>query len=292
MGLKEAFCHLANEVIDCDSCLQKEFIILGNQNVALKIDLEKMEKKSEDHYVNWLTCRDKLDKCRVDLAGGESEQEKFWNNKYPKQNISYKRTEHDREYDMDVRNYFEPYDYHTPTVTGTTNDQKAIQALKWVHDNITYTPDKTEFGMVEYWCRAYQTLEHKKGDCEDGAILMANILLKSKVPYWRIRLNAGDVKGGGHAYLTYCRETDNQFIVLDWCYWYKTISIADRKLHSEENGYYGIWFSWNQKYAFGKMDTMAKTPKNLISNKTGITPPKKATKKKKAKKKRHDTLFY
>jgi len=225
------------------------------------------------------------------LTNGDA-QEEYWNNKYPKQNISYQRKEHDKEYDVDVRNYFEPYDYHTPTVTGTTNDQKAHNALKLVKKLITYTPDKTEFGMTEYWCRAYQTLDHKKGDCEDGAILLANIMLKSGIPYWRIRLNAGDVKGGGHAYVTYCRETDNQFIVLDWCYWYKLSMIKDRKLHRDESDYYGIWFSWNQKYAFGKMETMAKTPRNLISRKKAITPSKKATKKKKAKKKIGKALFY
>jgi hypothetical protein len=56
---------------------------------------------------------------------------------------------------------------------------------------------------------------------------MANIMLRSGIPYYRIRLNAGNVNGGGHAYVTYCRETDNQFVVLDWCYYPNNLLIRD-----------------------------------------------------------------
>lgn len=193
--------------------------------------------------------------------------EEYWNSRYPKRDITYKRKEHDQWYNIDVRDYFQPYDSSVPTVSGTNSDDKALNALKWVRANIKYTPDKDEYGLDEFWAYAYQTLKHKKGDCEDGAILLANIMLKSGIPYWRIRLNAGDVKGGGHAYVTYCRETDNEFVVLDWCYWYSKKEIKDRLLHKEEKNYYGIWFSWNQKYAFGKMQTMSGMPKRKFKDK-------------------------
>ena len=198
-----------------------------------------------------------LQKKLLEQNEEESEWEEYWNNKYPKQDISYKREEKDGQYLVDVRTYFNLPDSHIPTVTGTTNDAKAAKALFWVIDNITYVADKTTYGFDEFWARAYQTLKRKKGDCEDGAILLANIMLKSGIPYWRIRLNAGDVKGGGHAYVTYCRETDNQFVVLDWCYWANRLPVKDRNLHSEERDYYSIWFSWNSKYSFGASETYA-----------------------------------
>ena len=203
----------------------------------------------------------------------EEKWETYWNNRRPKINQVYKRQETDGTYEIDVRNYFMPFDVNIPIVEGKTNDEKALNALKLVISTIKYTPDKEDYGYDEYWAYPYQTLKRKKGDCEDGAILIANILIRSNVPYWRIRLNAGSVKGGGHCYATYCRETDNQWVILDWCYWANLTPIKDRKKHSDEQNYsdksrnFYIWFSWNQKYCFGNMDTMASMPKRRFKNK-------------------------
>ena len=127
--------------------------------------------------------------------------------------------------------------------------------------NIKYVSDYKEYKSNEYWAYAYQTLRHKKGDCEDGAILLANILLHNGVPFWRVRINAGWVKepkGGqvGHAYVTYCRETDNQWIVLDWCYYTKYASVKERALHSELKDYYSLWFSFDKSQAYGNKKYM------------------------------------
>ena len=238
---------------------------LTNQNTALKYQIKDLETKyskcNEDSSFLGTKYKE-LEEKYIKLTTPDP-QETLWNNKYPKQDITYRRKEYDGWYNIDVRNYFQPYDSSIPIVSGTTNDEKALNALNWVKKNITYTSDTTEYGEDEFWAYAYQTLKRKKGDCEDGAILLSNIMLKSGIPYWRIRLNAGDVKGGGHAYVTYCRETDNEFVVLDWCYWYKDTLIKDRKLHKDEQDYYGIWFSWNLMYSFGKMETMAEMPKDF-----------------------------
>ena len=223
----------------------------------------------KDWICSVLNCGEKI--CPPCVV--ESEQEAFWNNKYPKQDILYVREEKDGEYQIDVRNYFQSFDSSIPGFSCASNDDLALLALKWVKNNIDYTSDKTQYGFSEFWAYPYQTLKHGKGDCEDGAILLANILLKSGCPYWRIRLNAGDVESGGHAYVTYCRETDNQFVVLDWCYWPKTTLIKDRPLHKDEQNYYGIWFSWNQKFSFGAMQTMKGMPNNFIPR--GVTNGKK-----------------
>lgn len=79
----------------------------------------------------------------------------------------------------------------TPTVEGNSFDDKANNALIWVAQNIDYTRDEKE-----YWQTANQTIDRGKGDCEDGAILMYNILIKSGVPVHRVRLNAGWVWDG------------------------------------------------------------------------------------------------
>ena len=83
---------------------------------------------------------------------------------------------------------------------------------------------------------------------------MANMMISASIPPFRIRLNAGDVKGGGHAYVTYLREKDNQWYVMDWCYWY-TQSVNFKKKWTDAKNYYGIWWSWNN-YAVYKKATL------------------------------------
>lgn len=241
-----------------------QIVTLNGKIVDLNTLIETT--KSQDKKLI-LDLEDQIDS--LERLYGEEEMEKFWNNRYPKINKNYQRTEKTGNYSIDVRNFFAPYDANVPKVLGATNDDKAFNAQKLVRERVTYVPDKTRIGIEEYWAYWYETWERKAGDCEDGAILMANILLASGVPYWRIRLNAGSVNGGGHAYLTYCRETDNQFVVLDWCYWPNNLPIAQRKLHKDEQNYddeeknFYIWFSWNLKYCFGKMQTMSQTPEYL-----------------------------
>lgn len=121
--------------------------------------------------------------------------------------------------------------------------------------SISFIEDLSSVEMRDFEVEDTHTFIFKNGlishQCEDGAILMANIMLKSGVPYWRIRLNAGDVQGGGHAYVTYLREKDNKWYVLDWCYWYGD-SVNFKKTWKDAKKYFGIWFSWSSKYGFMK----------------------------------------
>jgi predicted transglutaminase-like cysteine proteinase len=92
----------------------------------------------------------------------------------------------------------------------------------------------------------------KRGDCDDGAILMANLMLTCGVPYWKIRLTCGDTPIGGHAYLTYYCEETNRWVAMDWCYHPKTSQVSKRKDYKESPIYTKVWFSWNLKYAYSK----------------------------------------
>ena len=182
--------------------------------------------------------------------------EEEFNNKYPKVNLTYKRVEYDDVYKIDLRNFIQENDASLPKVKGDTDDEKALNGLLWVIGHIKYTDDRKEYKNTEFWAYAYQTLKHKKGDCEDGAILLHNILLRSGVPYWKLRLTAGwvklDGKKVGHAYLTYYCESQNKWVVLDWCYWQNGIKIEERPDYKDEENYLEVWFSWNKKYCFTK----------------------------------------
>lgn len=175
--------------------------------------------------------------------------ETYWNDKRPKSNTYSKRmrtvmNSNTLAY-IDPRVFFNANDNVVPLVSGDTNDIKAYNALRKVIAMIEYVDDYGQFKESEEWLFPFETLNLGKGDCEDGAILMANIMLNSGIPYWRIRLNAGDVEGGGHCWVTYLRESDNQWVILDWCYWPEAALIG--LLYKDAEKYYDIWFSFNTK---------------------------------------------
>ena len=211
-GEKMCFNAIINYFKDRNQCFN-ELIDYKKNASTLMIEYQDLEKKYDELYNNWETLND---------ANKPSALEVYWNNKRPKTDdyIRKIRTILNKTVMVyvDPRIFFNATDNVVPIVTGT-NDEKAYKALQLVIDLTTYTSDASQFKQEEEWLFPYETLQLEHGDCEDGAILMANIMLKSGIPYWRIRLNAGDVRGGGHCWCTYLRESDNQFVLLDWCYW-------------------------------------------------------------------------
>lgn len=189
----------------------------------------------------------------------ESELEAHYNNKYPKIDIFYAGRQlptKKKNVELDVRNFFMLNDAKVKEIansipTEETDDLNALACLKWVLSNIKYVSDDTK-GSLEFWQFPYETLHYKNGDCEDGAILLANLMIMKGIPYWKVRLSAGNVKGGGHAYLIYYCESEEKWVILDTSYWTNTLQIKDRKNYKDEENYLGVWFSWNLKYSYSK----------------------------------------
>jgi len=232
-------------------------MIKGRETIiyALKKECDNL---LEEHKISIKTILDLLSKVEELKKGKTSELENYWNNKIkPSTTIQY-GARRDTGKTMNVIRFFNEENDKVPILKGKTNDINAILALKKVRSIIKYTQKKDKEHNGEYWQWANETFELGTGDCEDGSILMANIMLKSGIPYWRVRINAGTVKNGGHAYITYLREKDNKWIVLDWCYYYKPKGI----LWTEAKKYFGIWFSFNQKYGFKKA-VLDRKPKGL-----------------------------
>ncbi|MCE5212523.1 MAG: hypothetical protein LLG40_13350 [Deltaproteobacteria bacterium] len=103
---------------------------------------------------------------------------------------------------------------------GGSNDDIAIEITRWVADNITYHSDNPN---SDTWNDAKRTLNDGYGDCEDGAILIASLLLNMGVLASNVRVYFGTTNGIGHAWAMYRRSSDNQWITLDWtsgsAYW-------------------------------------------------------------------------
>ena len=72
-------------------------------------------------------------------------REDYYNNKYPKSNIFYNRKELDGEYRIDVRLFLNKNNCLLPILDEGSDDEKALQGLKWVITNITYTSDVSEY---------------------------------------------------------------------------------------------------------------------------------------------------
>lgn len=187
----------------------------------------------------------------------------YWNNKHPKKPIIYagraiRRNEN--RINVDVRNMIWEDDRILQEVIDDlkgSNDEKAHSIQSFVASNIKYVGDQKNSKMEECWQFPNETLITRRGDCEDGAILIASLLLNAGIPEWRVRVTAGLVKAGkaaetgGHAYVTYCRETDNNWVILDWCYLADVkLDIKSKPLMKDVSEYKDIWFSFNNKYSW------------------------------------------
>ena len=210
-----------------------------------------IERISEDTDVIF-ELSDKINKLEY-----PNPKERYYNNKYPKKNIFYNRVEKKKTYRIDVRQFLNPNNSLLPKFTGT-DDEIALKGLKWVIKNIRYTPDKRQYGLNEYWAFGFETLKNKAGDCEDGGILLYDILRNSGIPYWKLRVNAGWVinphnkKREGHAYLVYYTEEADKWVILDWCYYPNTKKIKEREKYKNNKIYDKIWFSFNERFAYSK----------------------------------------
>tara|TARA_Y100000741_G_scaffold214134_1_gene163156 strand:+ start:85 stop:1089 length:1005 start_codon:yes stop_codon:yes gene_type:complete len=287
----------------------------------------------------WLKKRDmgrNVDNNRAKYATPEE----YYNNKYPKRNMTYPKIELDKKnihsskditlYNVDVRTILNSKSFLLPKMNSRLPEEKsivssainyierktgfdidgdgdiglpgnpvdrqnqiALNGLRWVTENIEYTQlndvgtdDATglwsyhrmryildqpvsdieaEVLKGENWSFSYQTLDRKNGDCEDGAILLYDILRKSGIPAWKLRLNCGFMaSGGGHCWLSYYVESqfwknkrDDKWVILEWTDTSKKnkeTKVEDRLRHSDNKEYATIDFSFNEDYtwSFGK----------------------------------------
>jgi len=57
---------------------------------------------------------------------------------------------------------------------------------KWVTDHIHYRPEVSSVVIGDFWKMASETIIDGAGDCEDGAILLANMMLAAGGKSWKI----------------------------------------------------------------------------------------------------------
>lgn len=132
-----------------------------------------------------------------------------------------------------------------------TNDEKALKILNWVRENIPYKTDEKNYGKGEFWALPTETLLKKSGDCEDQAFLIHSLALNAGIPWENLKTYGGLVSAGtgaatgGHGWTVYKRESDNEWIALDACYYYNDKLIEERIPLKEDKNYIDDWFFVN-----------------------------------------------
>ena len=196
--------------------------------------------------------------------------QEFWHSKHPlaTQMYSGRPLPNGKSYEMDVRHFIWAGDLTLEKILrdndliGGTHDETAGNIQKYVVKFLKYVSDET-LGRSEYWLFPKETIELGQGDCEDGAILIASLLLTAlpESERWRVRMAAGLVQSaptapeGGHGWCDYIRCKDNECVILDWCYMQDSgVPVHKKKLAKENKPYETTWFSFNHKYAWSHMN--------------------------------------
>lgn len=133
--------------------------------------------------------------------------------------------------------------------TGAKTDDEKVQAIQaWVVYNIEYTEDRDQWGYDELWQPPTVTIQTRKGDCEDGAFLIMSLALNAGVDPDRLRFYGGSVKAGagsatgGHGWIAYRREFDDEWVVADYSYLPDLSRMENRVLMKDDMNYIEQWF--------------------------------------------------
>ncbi|MEY4342718.1 MAG: hypothetical protein RL736_514 [Pseudomonadota bacterium] len=206
----------------------------------------------------------------------DTELKNYWDNKYPKNPVIYRGRSIPQKVngqiiltnlEIDVKTMLTTNDsivkkiIRDKAITGTNNDEKMLNIQKWVVTNIKYIGDNLSSGVVEYWQFPFETLRLGTGDCEDGALLIAALAVNSGVPAFRLRVVAGFVQPaptapqGGHGYVAYLRESDNQWVAIDWCYLQDSNTpVASKPILKNNTVYKNMWFTFNNEYSWSQKE--------------------------------------
>jgi len=111
----------------------------------------------------------------------------------------------------------------TYNLEATTDPNAIVEAvMKWALDKNTgfkYVTDVNQFGKIEFWQKAEETLKTMKGDCDDLAILMHILVYYAfekvglAMHYWRLKLCAGGTLLEGHAFNIWLGDTGEWYAV-------------------------------------------------------------------------------
>ena len=135
-----------------------------------------------------------------------------------------------------------------------SDDIKMEKIQRWVVANIKYMTDEEQYGYEELWVPPVMVLKTKKGDCEDGAFLIMSLGLNAGVDPERLRMYGGFVDAGpgaasgGHGWVAYRRESDNEWVAVDFSYYPDLRSMDERTPLKVDEKYVDDYFFITNQY--------------------------------------------
>jgi hypothetical protein len=228
-------------------------IIKELAKLILKVELDNLNSEVTKKEESILNLKEEIKELTY-----SSPKEEYYNNKYPKIDKKYYKHLLGESISFDVRCFVGNYKNKALPQFKGTDDEIAIKALTWIIQNKKYASDKSTTGLVEYWNMSYETLLKDAGDCEDGGILLYDILRANGVPAWKIRVTVGwainpfNGTTEGHAYVTYYSEQYDKWVALDWCYLPNTEKMETQPHYRDVSFYGDVWWSFNENYVWGR----------------------------------------
>ncbi len=207
----------------------------------------------------------------------------YWNNKWEKAPIIYtgralRGESYKKEIDVDVKSFIKKNDailWHVINHVGFRRDtpnQTAFAIQNFVCNFLKYKYDDITSDCPEFWQFPFESIQSEIGDCEDGAILIASLLINAGIPSFRVKVCAAQVftdpvvapsddELGGHAYCIYLADRPDsdrklEWVVLDWCYLQDPeVEIEEKPLArngGQEGAYKAIWFTFNDELSWSQ----------------------------------------
>ena len=221
-----------------------------------------------------------IEKFKKDYGKFGSE---FWNKKWETAPIIYtgralRGESYKKQIDVDVKAFIKENDailWHVITQVGLRKDtpnETALAVQNFVCNFLKYKYDDESVDCPEFWLFPFESIQSEIGDCEDGAILIAALLINAGIPNWRVKVCAAQVFAdpvfapsetelGGHAYCIYLADREDserklEWVILDWCYLQDPeIPIEEKPLArngGQEGAYQEVWFTFNNENSWAQ----------------------------------------
>ncbi|MHA2039554.1 MAG: DUF4332 domain-containing protein [Promethearchaeota archaeon] len=265
---------------------------------------KKKPKKSDSPEIPITPDYKPFEKFKKDFGKYGSE---YWNNKWNTAPIIYtgralRGESYKKQIDADVKAFIKDNDailWHVITqakLRKDTANETALTIQNFVCNFLKYKYDDETVDCPEFWLFPFESIQSEIGDCEDGAILIAALLINAGIPNWRVKVCAAqvfadpvfapsDTELGGHAYCIYLADREEserklEWVILDWCYLQDPeVSIEKKPLArngGQEGAYQEVWFTFNNENSWSQSSfevREGRISKNRITKKEDVLAP-------------------
>lgn len=271
------FKDLIAELFGFDKTILDLNVQLRNLDIQSQSDKQLIDQKNQEIELQKEEIRNLNAKIII-----PDQLEDYWNNKYNKASITYEGRSLPFSKDkcvVPVNVLITPSD---PFIiedlkkwnlyrTGEDPETLIPKIYQKIHDTYyNYDYDKNVWGVDEVWEFPFE-MRDKAGsgkwayDCDSWSGLILSYYIAAGIPRWRVRVVAGMCSLGGHSTVYCFSKTTNKWHHTNSTYGLIYDVLAKYPVHddavSESNpkgrdalGIYNVWFSYNDLYAWYRLD--------------------------------------